>query len=463
MKKHDLNGIIFACIIVLYIVGQFLIGTYDPQAQKFVFSAPADVDFLYYGAITNQLLDHFPPENPAFCNEKLTQPFLQYYPAALLAKMVNPYNAIRILNVVYLIIAGFLMRRFFPENYGFPLIVLFAGSAVWPTLNSSGVDFIARGFTHVPSFILLIIALYGRRPVARILAIFLAAFTNGYLMLIFLPFLAVLALWKREKQHLLVLAGGILGLALASIYLSSAAPQFSPFSLITQSFTSIAASGLLTGKFDPLEIIKHALPFVVLGFIFFNREMVVLLIISLIFGAFIHYNPFFPIFMVYFAGSMMITSKLAPTRWKAALGKIVIAVLVAGFLISAYQKYTPFRGAYYPRYDSNLDKGVSWILKNTGRDDSFMALTADEKDLALIMQYRPVYLGYIGHLSHLGLAWKERYDALLRFYQTGIAPRGIVYALYGPIERKYFPNASPILAKFKIAYKDDALAIYRLN
>ncbi len=452
MKRYSFNIIIFVGIVSLYIIGQFLIGTYDISSHKFIYSAPADVDFLYYGAITNQLLNQFPPENPAFCDEKLTQPFLQYYPAALLAKFVNPYNAIRILNIAYLMIIGFLLRRYFPEKYGYPLIVIFAGSTLFPGLNSLGVDSIARGFTHVPSFIMFIVALHDRRLWLRLGAIFLAAFINGYLMLIFLPFLAILVLWKKNKEMLFLLIAGLIGLALASAYFSSEAVQLNPVAMLMQSI-----------EFAPFEMVKHAIPILILGFVFFSAEMIILAAIAIIFGAFVQYNPFFPIFMVYFAGAMSTAIGSASRGWKAFIGKGVIVILALGFLYSTYQKYSPSGGDYSPRYDSKLNMSVDWILKNTKGDDSFMALTADERDLALITQIRPVYLGYIGHLSHLGLDWKARYEATMRFYQSGISPKGVTFGFYGPIEKKYFPGASSILAKYPIVYRDDDVGIYRLN
>jgi len=159
----------------------------------------------------------------------------------------------------------------------------------------------------------------------------------------------------------------------------------------------------------------------------------------------------------------MVSAEPSVEKWKMITGKVIIAFLAIGFLISAYQKYSSSKGDYYPRHDLSLNKSVEWIQKNTGKDDTFMALTADEKDLALIMQIRPVYLGYIGHLSHLGLPWETRYNATLQFFQSGIAPENVDYAFYGPVEKKYFPNAGAVLSKYPIAYQDSAVTIFRLH
>jgi hypothetical protein len=89
-----------------------------------------------------------------------------------------------------------------------------------------------------------------------------------------------------------------------------------------------------------------------------------------------------------------------------------------------------------------------------------MAMTADENDLGLIMQLRPVYLGYIGHVSHLGLKWRQRYDDLVKLYKVGKVPSDVGYIFYGPVEQKYFPNA-PI--KLPICYKDEFVTIFKVD
>jgi hypothetical protein len=448
-RKIDLNPAIFVGIIIIYIAGQFLIGTYDADNRKFVYDAPADVDFLYYGAIINQLLNDFPPENPAFGGEILTQPFLQYYPAAILAKAIGPYNGIRVLNVVYLILCGIVLRRYFPRRYGLVCLILFAGSTIGASLNSSGIDFIARGFTHTPSFILFAVALYGKRIAWRVGAIFLAALVNGYLTLIFLPFLAIIWMLERDKKALWLIAGGVLGLGLAAIYFSSALTERSLFSMVIGSL-----------DFAPVEILLHAAPIIILAFIYPQIEAAILLAVSIIFGAFIQYNPFFPIFMVYFAGGITVGGIETASTPRKLIAAAVVLALFCGFIISAYGKYNPEKGDYRPRFDLSLTGAFAWIRENTNKTDCFLALTADENDLGLIMQYRPVYLGYIPHMAHLGLGWKERYDDIQKFYQTGEIPSGVKYIFYGPIERKYFPAVQNVLGKLSVAYRDKAAIIF---
>ncbi|SYZ72669.1 membrane hypothetical protein [Candidatus Zixiibacteriota bacterium] len=431
MKKIDINLLIFIALIVIYILGQFLIGTFSPTDRHFHFDTPADVDFLYYGAIGTQLLNNFPPQDPAFSGTNLTQPFLQFYPVALLAKIINPYNGIRVLGIIYLILAGLLLKRYFPERYGLPLLILFAGSTFAPGLNSAGIDLIARGFAHAPFYILFLIALYERQIIGRAVALFLAALVNGYMMMMILPFLLILFLIQKKREWLYLLMAGAAGSALAFLYIWLAAPAQPAAGMILRSI-----------YFDPREIIKHLIPFAILAYVYRSREMIILLAVAAVFGTFVHHNPFFPIFLIYFCGAMMIAANEAKVRNGELLGVLVVGLLFIGFLLAAYQKYNPFRGDYYPRSDSRVRPALNWIAKNTPEGASFLALTADEKDLALVMEERPVYIGYIGHLAHLGINWKERYDKTILAFQSGQIPPEADYVFYGPVERKYFPGAS---------------------
>lgn len=446
MKKIDVNLAVSVAILVLYILGQFLIGTYSPAAGQFIFGAPADIDFLYYGAIANSLLNDFPPPNPAFCGEKLTQPFLQYYPLALLTKLLDPFIGIRILNIGYIILLGLLLRRYFPANYGRPLLLLAAASTFMADLNSLGVDLIARGFTHAPFFVLLTIALYDRNVILRSLAIFFAALLNGYLMLIIVPFLALLAAWKRTSANLFIFVSAMAGLTAAALFISSVAETQPLLQILTASF-----------RFDPSEILVHAAPMIILAAIYRHREMILLLSLTVIFGSLIHYNPFFPIFLAYYAGAMNVAAERPKIRAGETLAALVLAALFLGFILSSYQKYDPYRRNYFPRADSRLKPAFDWIRANTAPYDCFFSLTADGIDMALVMALRPVYLGYISHLSHLGIRWQERYNATLHFSETGEAPEEVRYIFYGPVERRYFPNVSP---RYPVVYRDSVVTIY---
>jgi len=447
MRKLNINLTISLTILLIYVLGQVLIGTHHPVREEFSFDAPADVDFLYYGSIANSVMDDFPPQNPAYGGVRLTQPFLQYYPAGILAKIFNPYNSIRILNVLYLIIFALILRRLFPDRYGVALIVLFASSTMMADINALGVDFIARGFTHVPFFILLTIALFHRKPRNRFAAIFIAALLNGYLMFMVIPYLAIVLLLQRKREDLCLLLASVAGLLVAGLLVSSDIIEKPLYFVFTESF-----------GFDPVEMIKHGAPFIILSFFCRQRSMTILLVVSMVFGSLIHYNPFFPVFMSYFAGSMMLATGEIKTARFNRLIYIGLAVLFVGWVGATYNKYDPKNGQYYPRYDDRLTASLEWIRDQTETDDLFVALTPDGNDLALLMQYRPVYLGYIGHVIHLGIDCRSRFDNMTDLFRKNIYPDEVDYVFYGPIERLYFPAFAPQL---EAAYEDDHVTIYK--
>ncbi len=448
MNSGRVNLVIFIFLIVLYIAGQFLIGAYHPDEKRFIYDAPADVDFLYYAAITNSLLDHFPPQNPAMAGIKLTQPFIQYYPAAVLTKFVNAFNSMRLLNVVYLILFGLLLMKYFPGRYGIPLVMIFAASSIAVDINALGIDLIARGFTHTPFLILLTVALFGKNTILRLAALFTAAFVNGYMMLMILPFLLVNVLFEKNKISIYLLLDALVALAFASLFVSSEVTARPFYFIFIESFV-----------FDPVEILKHAAPFLILSYFIRNRTMLILLLTAVVFGSLAHYNPFFPIFLVYYAGAMMIASGKYEFPKTEYLAVGFAAVLVLGFITSAVEKYGPESRHYYPRYDTRIEKAVDWLENNTEQNAVVAALTADADDLGLVMQYRPVYLGYIGHLSHLGLDWKGRYDNMVRLYSGGQPITGVDYVFYGPVERKYYPMVN---LPFETVYRDEFVIIYRM-
>ncbi|MCP4633101.1 MAG: hypothetical protein GY855_09260, partial [candidate division Zixibacteria bacterium] len=108
--------------------------------------------------------------------------------------------------------------------------------------------------------------------------------------------------------------------------------------------------------------------------------------------------------------------------------------------------------------DSKISKSIEWIKNNTADDAIFTAINADQDDIELIMQYRPVYLGPIELVAHLGLNWRPRYEAIMKLYRYGQVPDGVDYIYYGPVEKKYFPNwklPNPVL------YQDYNVTIYQ--
>lgn len=447
MPSKRICLILCIAVVLLYAAGQALIGTYDPEEGRFFFAMPADVDFLYYGAIVNQVLNQFPPENPSFAGVKLTQPYLQYIPPALTAPVLNPYNSIRFWNLVWIVLFALLLRRLFPDRYGPALLVMAAGSMLFVDINALGVDLIARGFTHLPFFILLTYALYGAHLGRRAGAIALAALTNGYLALIVLPALAILWLVERRREWLWLGVSTTAGLALAALVVSSEAVDKPVYFLFAESF-----------RLAPAEQLVHAAPFAVLMLTMRSRVPLVLLAVAVVFGALIHYNPFFPVFMIYYAGGLLIADGEMFHRRAPQAMTAVCAVLVVGFVLFAWDKYDPARGDYVPRHDRRLDNARRWIAQNTDPTSAFLTLMPDATDLSLMMEDRPVYLGYTGHVAHLGLPWTERAHRTIQTYAGGDPPDEVDYVFYGPVERTYIPDPQISLP---VAYHDQAATIFR--
>ncbi len=449
MKPEKRNSVIFAVLVGVYILAQFFIGTYDAKFNRFVFDKPADIDFLYYASIINTITDHFPPENPAFAGVKLTQSFLQYYPAAILAKIANPYNAIRILNVLYLILLGLIFRKYFKKTYGLALILIFAASIFASGINALGVDLIARGFTHTPFFILFALALFAKDVRVKTLSIFAAAFVNGYLMLMIVPYYLIFAIIEKKRDDIIMLVSSGLATVLAAFLVSSEAVIKPFYFVFTESFA-----------FRPVETILHALPIIILSFIFMHKRMRILIAVAVIFGSLIHYNPFFPVFMLYFAGAVTVAEGRLQEHipFIRALNYCIFIVLIAGFLYSGFEKYYPGHKNYYPRYDDRQNAAINWVTHNTSKNDVFLALTADADHLAYVMEDRPVYMGFIGHLAHLGLDWQSRYNATGRAWSGGPIPPDVDYIYYGPLEREYFPGFKTGMQE---VYKDSSVTIYR--
>lgn len=446
MKHEKFNDIIFIVLIVVYIGAQFVIGTWHPDEKRFIYNAPADSDYLYYSAIARAVVDGFPPENPSFAGIRLTQPFVQYYPVGLLGLLINAFNGMRVMNVAYLVVFGLLLRKYFPRRYALPLIILFAGSALPVDLNSAGTDFISRGYTHVPYFILLFIALYSRVRWTRMVSIFVAAFINGYLMLMVVPFLALWTFWHKDRELFYVTIAALAGLGTAGLLVSSAAAE--------KPFYFIFAESL---RLAPVEILCHAAPIIVLAILYRHPKMTLLLAIAVVFGMIVQYNPFFPIFLCYFAGALIIAEGHPVFGWSRRLGYLVTILLLAGFVITTGQKFKPSVRAYYPRIDHRIEPAIAWARENTAEDAAFLAVTADARDIALIMTYRNVYLGAIGHMGHLGLNWPERYKNTVDAFGAGPVPPEVDYIFYGPVEKKYFPGARIDLPE---VYRDRDVTIY---
>jgi hypothetical protein len=284
---------------------------------------------------------------------------------------------------------------------------------------------------------------------ARAAAIFAAALVNGYLMLMALPFLGIILILERSRTWLIIGAAALAGTGVASLVIASEVTT-RPFYFLLTEESSV--------YFDPREMLIHALPMVLLAILYRQRRMTILLAVAVVFGSFVHYNPFFPVFLTYFAGAMIVAAGVPRFTYSRLLSTALTMVLFVSFLSFAYDKYSPSAGNYYPRYDPGQAEALAWARSNTRACDAFLAVTADGDMLALVHEYRPVYLGFIGHVSHLGLPWQERVAKTQRAYLHGQVPQPVSYIYYGPVERQLFPD---IDLDLPVAYRDGYVTIFK--
>jgi len=422
---------LFAVVLLLYLCGQFLIGSYLPDDNSFHFDAPADVDFLYYAGIINQMKHGFPPQNPAYGGVPLSQSFLQYYPTMVVSWLVNPYLAMRIVNVIFLLVMAGLLARYFARGWGVGLAVICAGSVGFGLINSLGIDLIARGFNHYPFFMALVIGLFEkRRRWLRYLCLFLLGWLHSYSALLVLVFLVIVTVREKfGRQRIIDSLLCLLGLiSAASITVGVAdKPFYFPF---VEGF-----------RFDLTNIWMHALPAAIMALMSRRAAIIIMFGVGLLFGAFFHYNPFFPVFILYFSagwGAMDIIGN--DSRFRLPV-MVVSLLLLAGFVYGAIDKYDSRQGRFVPIIDREYDAAIRWLDENTLAKSVILAAPFEPESRCRIMEKRAVYLGYIPHVAHLGIDWRSRAQKIINYFRkASVYMAETDYIIYGPRERNLFPG-----------------------
>lgn len=441
---------LFALVMAAYITGFFLIGTFLPADHSFHFDAPADVDFLYYAGVVSQTPHAFPPQNPAYGGTGLGQSFLQYYPPALLSLIFNPYLSMRLLNVFYAVLLALAVRRYFARGWGIFLTVTAAGSVGFGLINSLGIDLVARGFNHFPFILALLVALFETRlGWARIGALFLLGWLHSYMALIVLIALAISAAVGgfRLKD---ILNTGIcaVGLATASLITFGVAdkPFYFPF---VEGF-----------RFDLTDLWMHGLATLPAIILSRNSRIWIMAAVAFAFGAFFHYNPFFPVFLLYFVSGWGLAEAVRrQTAWDYIPATLAILFFV-GFVYAAFGKYYPGNGNYVPHIDHSYSGATAWLQKNSPPKAVILAVPLDEGWQSRLSEKRAVYLGFIPHVAHLGIDWRKRAQNITNYYRNVPVYIGeIDYVVYGPAERELFPQFRP---KAEPVYADGSVQIWKM-
>lgn len=439
----------FLVVLVLYLVGQVLIGSYLPDDGTWHFDAPADHDFMYYAAIIDQMKHAFPPQNPGYGGVPLSQSFLQYYPTVAVALIFNTYLAMRIINILYLLLFTLVLRRYFPRGWGVGLSMLAAGSVGFGLLNPLGIDLIARGFNHFPFLIALLAALFEtEKKWIGYLCLFLLGWLHSFMaFLVFLYLVVILVAQRFDRSALYRAASCFAGLiAAASITLGIADKPFY-FPLI-EAF-----------RFDLTNLWMHALPALILVVGANRPRIYFMFLVAFIFGMFFHYNPFFPVFILNFTAAW---AAMDIIRSRPALGllPLTMAVLMlAGFIIYGYNKYDSRKGRYVPLIDRHYAAASEWLEKNTPHDAVLLTAPCQPEGTCRLMETRALYLGFFPHVAHLGFDWFKRGEKIIYYFRNpSVYMAESDYIIYGPIERYLFPNfrleESPV-------YQDDRVKIWK--
>ncbi len=423
--------ICFLLVVMVYLVGQASIGAYLPEGGSFHYNAPADVDFLYYAGIINQMKHAFPPQNPAFGGVPLSQSFIQYYPTLVLSYIMNPYLAMRVLNFAGMLVLAFVLRRYFPRGWGAGLMIIAAGSVGFGLINSLGTDLIARGFNHFPFFIAFVVAIFERkRQWLRYLCLFLLGWLHSFsALLAFLFFVFAAAAERFDRARILDSAACLLGLASAASITIGVAdkPFYFPF---VEGF-----------RLDIGDLWMHAAVPLVLILLSRNTRIFVLFGIAFVFGMLFHYNPFFPVFMLYLSGAWAAMDLCARRKPMRPVAYAAAMLLFAGFIVGTVTKYDPGKSGFVPHLDPAYEGAAEWLEANAPADAVLLTAILEPGWRCRLMETRATYLGFIPHVAHLGIDWRERAQKIFTYFRNpSVYMAKTDYVVYGPAERKLFPN-----------------------
>jgi len=449
--KFSPDRTFFILAVLLYAAGQLFIGSINPEEGTFDFTAPADIDFLYYAGIIDQMQHSLPPQNPAYGGEPLSQSFVQYYPAVLLSFIVNPYVAMRILNFAYLFLLTAVLRRYFRRGWGAGCVVIAAGSVGFGLINSLGVDLIGRGFNHFPFFIAFAVALFERdNRRLRYVCLFLLGWLHSYSALLALLFFVGDAAAARFSREKIIDAGlCLLGLASAGIMALGVAdkPFYFPF---VEGF-----------RIEISHLWMHAVPALILAVLARNIRVVILAGFAFLFGLFFHYNPFFPVFMLYFAAGWAVMEIILFRESLKVISYAAAVILLAGFVIGTVEKYNPYEGRFVPISDTAYAGARRWIDENTPADAVLLAVPVQPGYVSRLMEARAVYLGYPPHVAHLGIDWRLRGQNIVTYFRNPpVYMAETDFVVYGPAERKLFPGFR--LEKAPV-YRDEHVMIWSMG
>lgn len=450
-----INYLFIIIVFLVYLFGQLYIGAYHPIEKVYRLEAVFHMDFLNYASGVKQYFNSFPPPNPFFSGVPLTRLSFHQLPTALLSQIISPILAIRVFNLLWVIVFILILRRYFPSHYGLLSFLLLCLSTPGWTQNPLGIDLIIRSFHHTPFFICLAAALFEKNKFWRYFSLIILPWIHIILFLGVFVFFFIEALWERKKDELLSFLFITIGLFTFNMFLG----KYSSVSLIPLFLSKI--------DFKIREPLVHILPFIAFICYCNNKRLWLLGGIAFILAAFIQWQIFYFIHILNFCIAVMLINSLP--KLVLPLKKVfwfIIVILFGLFLSDTFfEKYNPANvvDPYRPVILSGeYKKTLSWIGKNTNKKDAFLIYPPEEmSDIPVIALIRPVYLCWALYAEDQGLDYRKRQNEIVSFFNGQTKDIDAQYVFYGPQERRHFPEFSKF--NYPIVYKNEFASIYRIE
>jgi hypothetical protein len=453
-------------VLAIYLAGQLLIGTISPEDGSYRLTNPMHMDFVYYISMANQIVADFPPQNPSYGGVAQTQPWIHFIPVTILSEFINPYLTLKVLNVFYAICFLLIMRKYVPDTWGMLSFLFLCTSTIFYSyghsatplmkhladssrFNPASIDLLARAFTHMPFFILFVVALFEKRRLwLAVLCSAALGWIDGLMALaVFFGFLFHV-MWKRDFRTAVLTAAMFIGIVTFALNFGHKG-------------THIIDFFVKNIRFDPWKPIVHVYLFAPLFIWARDSEKWSLFASSFLLCCFVQVHSYHFIFVLNLATAFLVIDSLkrAPER-VGTFFRVAVCVGFSMFLLYALAKYNPTHPVdpYAPIQKELHNASLNWIQKNTHRKAIFLILPpAIITDVPLVQQERTVYLGYKAFAEFLGIATKEREKNAYMAYKKGHIPKNVDYIYYGPRESHAFPEFSTSLP---VVYKDDHVIIY---
>jgi hypothetical protein len=429
------------------------VGTRDGREGGLRLDRPYHQDYWYYAGLARSLFSGFPPENPTFAGEPLTQYAFHLAPLAALSKIMSPYAAMRLLNVAYCAAFLLLLRRYFPAHFGLTASCILLTAPPFYRDNPLAIDLATRGFHHFPFFFLLLAALLEtRRKLLRLAAAFLLPWAHGMMALAFGP-LVVLRTWREARR-------------VAFFYLAGLACAAAGVMVISRGRG--AANLLEHVRFEPWEPLLHLLPLGV-AFVWARGATPLFLAGSgICWSAAVDWLRYYFLFPVDLGVSLACASAIRGEGIGRRVAQVALVLAFAFFAAGVVRQLGPHR----PFDRRPVAAALDWVVRSTPGDAVFL-VAPTPREFATdhtryqndgfgywLAEHRDLYVGFYGWAEVVGLPGVERSLRVNEFLSNRAPlPDGVDYVFFGPMEQAMYPGFDP--GALVAAYADDSVVIFR--